>query len=116
MSDETTTEISEDDQEITKADKTEKHEDTEIGVVKRSDRTVKQRVKDAKQRAIDKFEHGELDDEYRVVRMANGKYRTYKRKEPLAPTPINVNQVAANKPRKEIMIEDDDDEPTIEKR
>ena len=81
--------------------------------IKQSNKTQKQMVKDSKQRAIDNFNKGIVDPEWRVVKMSNGKYRTYKRKEPLAPTPINVNQVAANKPRKEIMIEDDDDEPVV---
>ena len=72
------------------------------GIVRRSDKTVKQTVKDAKQRAIDDFKRGVVNPEYRVVKMANGKYRTYKRKQPLAPTPIKLNQVPENKRSSEV--------------
>ena len=66
--------------------------------IRKGNKTPKQLIKDSKQRAIEKFKRGEIDDEWRVVLMSNGKYRTYKRKEPLTPTPINVNQVKVNKP------------------
>ena len=72
------------------------------GIVRRSDKTVKQTVKDAKQRAIDDFKRGVVNPEYRVVKMANGKYRTYKRKQPLAPEPIKLNQVPENKRSSEV--------------
>lgn len=71
------------------------------GIVRRSDKTVKETVKDRKQRAIDNFKNGMIDPEYRVVQMANGKYRTYKRKTPLEVEPINVNQIQPNKPLRE---------------
>ena len=65
---------------------------------KKSNKTSRQLAKDAKEKAIEKFKNGQVDDEYRVVKCSNGKYRCYKRKEPLPPTPINVNQVMSNKP------------------
>ena len=68
----------------------------------RSDKTKFERAKDAKQRAIDNFTRGVLDPEFRVVKMSNGKYRTYKRKDPLPPDPINVNQIPENKRSSEI--------------
>ena len=66
--------------------------------IKKSNKTSKQMVKESKQRAIDNYNKGIIDPEWRVVKMSNGKYRTYKRKEPLPPDPINVNQVMPNKP------------------
>ena len=83
---------------------------------KPSNKTQKQLIKDSKQRAIDNFNKGIIDPEWRVVKMSNGKFRTYKRKESLAPTPINVNQIKPNKPSKQIIIEEDDEEPMIEKK
>ena len=72
--------------------------DLNDGIVRRSDKTVKEKFKDSKQRAIEAFKQGQIDPEFRVVKMANGKFRCYKRKEPLTPTPINVNQIQPNKP------------------
>ena len=63
----------------------------------RSDKTKFERAKDSKERAIEAFKHGQIDPEYRVVKMTNGKFRCYKRKEPLTPTPINVNQIQPNR-------------------
>ena len=82
--------------------------DLNDGIVRRSDKTVKETVKDAKQRAIDNFKRGVIDPEYRVVKMANGKYRTYKRKESLPPDPIKLNQVAENKRSCDIVNSVDD--------
>ena len=84
--------------------------------IKQSNKTQKQMIKDSKQRAIDNFNKGIVDPEWRVVKMTNGKYRTYKRKEPLAPTPINVNQIKPNKPGKQVVDDSDDEEPVIEKK
>ena len=97
----------EQDQENDKSVESEAEEiknDIEVndGIVRRSDKTVKQTVKDAKQRAIDDFKRGVVNPEYRVVKMANGKYRTYKRKQPLAPEPIKLNQVPENKRSSEV--------------
>ena len=76
------------------------------GKVYRSDKTVKERFKDSKLRAIEAFKHGQIDPEFRVVKMANGKFRCYKRKTPLIQDPINVNQIQPNT-RNVQMIEDD---------
>ena len=83
-----------------KQEKKVKNEELDLndGIVRRSDKTVKERFRDSKQRAIEAFKRGELDPEFRVVKMSNGKFRCYKRKEPLTPTPINVNQVQPNIP------------------
>ena len=106
-----------DEQMSTNADKDEVEakdgSSTPKDVVMKVNKTKRQLTYDAKQEAIEKFKRGELDDMYRVVHMSNGKYRCYKRKEPLAPTPINVNQAAANNPGKQIIIEDDDDEEPV---
>ena len=80
------------------------------GTVRRSDKTQKETVKDCKKRAIEAFKHGQIDPEYRVVQMGNGKYRTYKRKTPLIQDPINVNQIQPNKPSNN---DDETPEPTI---
>jgi len=72
-----------------------------ITKTKRSDSTKAELEKQAKQRAIDNFQKGITDLEYRVVQMTNGKFRCYKRKEPLAPTPIKLNQIPENKPSDE---------------
>ena len=63
---------------------------------KRSDKTKAELKKDAKQRAIDNFQRGIPDPEFRVVKLNSGKYRCYPRKEPLQPEPIKLNQVAIN--------------------
>ena len=80
------------------------------GIVRRSDKTVKQTIKDAKQRAIDNFKRGVIDPEYRVVKMGSGKYRTYKRKEILPPEPIKLNQVPENKPSNLVQANDEIEE------
>ena len=111
MSDnEETVENPELDNEQSKSEIDENKEEVKIdevndGIVRRSDKTVKERAKDAKQRAIDNFKRGIPDPEFKVVKMANGKYRTYKRKEPLAPDPIKFNQVPENKRSSEIVAE-----------
>ena len=73
------------------------------GPVRRSDKTQKETVKDCKKRAIEAFKNGQIDPEYRVVQMGNGKYRTYKRKTPLVADPINVNQIQHNTRNVEIV-------------
>ena len=70
--------------------------DLNDGKVYRSDKTVKEQFKDSKLRAIEAFKHGQIDPEFRVVKMANGKFRCYKRKTPLVQEPINVNQIQPN--------------------
>ena len=70
--------------------------DLNDGKVYRSDKTVKEQFKDSKLRAIEAFKQGQIDPEFRVVRMANGKFRCYKRKTPLVQEPINVNQIRPN--------------------
>ena len=62
----------------------------------RSDKTKFEVAKDSKERAIEAFKHGQVDPEYRVVKMTNGKFRCYKRKTPLVQEPINVNQIQPN--------------------
>ena len=97
------------DVEETNNDENNEHENNEKKVkhveielksnkTQRSDKTKFERAKDSKQRAIEAFKQGQIDPEFRVVKMANGKFRCYKRKEPLTPTPINVNQIQPNKP------------------
>lgn len=76
--------------------------DLKPGKTQRSDKTKFERTKDAKQRAIDNFKRGVLDPEYRVVKMSNEKYRCYKRKDSLPPSPINVNQIPPNLPSSQI--------------
>ena len=109
-----------DEQMSTNADKDEVEAENEPStpkdVVLKVNKTKRQLAYDAKQEAIEKFKRGELDDMYRVVHMSNGKYRCYKRKEPLTPTPINVNQIKPNKPDKQVVIEDDDEEPVVVKK
>ena len=118
MSDEeTTTTQNEAEEEVNEQPPAPTAEAVTAPTIKQSNKTQKQMIKDSKQRAIDNFNKGIVDPEWRVVKMTNGKYRTYKRKEPLAPTPINVNQVAVNKPSKQIVIEDEDDyEPVVVKK
>ena len=55
---------------------------------KRSDPTKGELVALAKKRAIENFEKGIADPEYRVTKMTNGKYRCYKRKVDLPPEPV----------------------------
>ena len=68
----------------------------------RSDKTKFEVARDSKQRAIDNFKNGITDPEYRVVKMTNGKFRCYKRKQPLIVEPINVNQIQPNLPTQTI--------------
>ena len=115
---EQTTEKLENDHENTNSVESESNEKVENdfekndGIVRRSDKTQKQRAKDAKTRAIDNFKRGVIDPEFRVVKMQNGKYRTYKRKEPL-PETINVNQVPENKPTSQVEAEPLPPQPRI---
>ena len=74
---------------------------------KRSDKTKAELKKDAKQRAIDNFQRGIPDPEFRVVKLNSGKYRCYPRKEPLQPEPIKLNQIAENKKSEEIITSAD---------
>ena len=69
-------------------------------------KTKAESTKDAKARAIDNFQKGIEDPDYRVCLMKNGQYRCYKRKSPvLQPpppnNPINLNQIPENKPKAE---------------
>jgi len=68
---------------------------------KRSDKTKAELTKQAKDRAIENFNRGIADPEYKVVKMTNGKFRCYKRKESLPPEPIKLNQIPENKPSDE---------------
>ena len=115
-----TMDIPEADHEQTKLDNEEIEEPKKIkkveinlnrGTVRRSDKTVKETVKDSKQRAIEAFKNGQIDPEYRVVLMGNGKYRTYKRKTPLVTEPINVNQIQPNLPTQ--IINEQQPEPVM---
>lgn len=63
---------------------------------KRSDPTKKELIALAKKRAIDNFEKGIVDLEYRITKMANGKYRCYKRKVDLPPEPVKQDQIPKN--------------------
>ena len=76
-----------------------KHVEIELksNKTQRSDKTKFERAKDSKQRAIEAFKQGQIDPEFRVVKMTNGKFRCYKRKEPLIQEPINVNQIQPNR-------------------
>ena len=70
---------------------------------KRTYKTKHETAKESRQRAIDNFQRGIVDPEYKVVKMSNGKYRCYPRKEPLQPEPIKLNQIAENKKSEEII-------------
>ena len=72
---------------------------------KRTYKTKFEAAKESKQRAIENFKRGVVDPEYKVVKMSNGKFRCYPRKEPLAPDPIEFNQVPENKRSSEISTE-----------
>ena len=63
---------------------------------KRSDPTKGELVALAKKRAIENFEKGIADPEYRVTKMTNGKYRCYKRKVDLPPEPVKQDQIPKN--------------------
>ena len=63
---------------------------------KRSDPTKKELIALAKKRAIENFEKGIVDLEYRITKMANGKYRCYKRKVDLPPEPVKQDQIPKN--------------------
>ena len=62
----------------------------------RSDPTKRELIAIAKKRAIDNFEKGIADPEYRVTKMTNGKYRCYKRKVDLPPEPVKQDQIPKN--------------------
>ena len=63
---------------------------------KRSDPTKSELIALAKKRAIENFEKGIADPEYRVTKMKNGKYRCYKRKVDLPPDPVKQDQIPKN--------------------
>ena len=63
---------------------------------KRSDPTKSELIALAKKRAIENFEKGIADPEYRVTKMTNGKYRCYKRKVDLPPEPVKQDQIPKN--------------------
>ena len=83
-------------------------EKVEKSYSKRSDKTKAERTKESKQRAIDNFNRGIPDPEFRVVKLNSGKFRCYPRKQPLPPEPIKLNQVPENKPSSQVesVIED----------
>ena len=62
----------------------------------RSDPTKRELIAIAKKRAIDNFEKGIADPEYKVTKMTNGKYRCYKRKVDLPPEPVKQDQIPKN--------------------
>lgn len=85
---------------------------------KRSDPTKKELVALAKKRAIDNFEKGIADPEYRVTKMTNGKYRCYKRKVDLPPEPIKQDQIPKNLKSSDVVndtINDKQSEPISDK-
>ena len=85
---------------------------------KRSDPTKKELVALAKKRAIDNFEKGIADPEYRVTKMTNGKYRCYKRKVDLPPEPIKQDQIPKNLKSSDVVndtINDKQSEPITDK-
>ena len=90
----------EEEQQQEQPETVENHEETAVNEQKPVEKTPKLTAKEllaqAKQRAIDNFEKGIEDLEFKVVKCKNGKYRCTKRKEPLPPTPINVNQIEPN--------------------
>ena len=72
---------------------------------KRSDPTKGELVALAKKRAIDNFEKGIADPEYRVTKMTNGKYRCYKRKVDLPPEPVKQDQIPKNVRSSDVVTE-----------
>ena len=85
---------------------------------KRSDPTKGELIALAKKRAIDNFEKGIADPEYRVTKMINGKYRCYKRKVDLPPEPIKQDQIPKNIKSSDIVsdkISEPSSEPTTNK-
>ena len=72
---------------------------------KRSDPTKGELVALAKKRAIDNFEKGIADPEYRVTKMVNGKYRCFKRKVDLPPEPIKQDQIPKNLKSSDVVSE-----------
>ena len=85
---------------------------------KRSDPTKGELVALAKKRAIDNFEKGIADPEYRVTKMVNGKYRCFKRKVDLPPEPIKQDQIPKNLKSSDVVsdkISDKQSEPITDK-
>ncbi len=85
---------------------------------KRSDPTKGELVALAKKRAIDNFEKGIADPEYRVTKMVNGKYRCFKRKVDLPPEPIKQDQIPKNLKSSDVVsdtINDKINEPITDK-
>ena len=85
---------------------------------KRSDPTKGELVALAKKRAIDNFEKGIADPEYRVTKMVNGKYRCFKRKVDLPPEPIKQDQIPKNLKSSDVVsepISDKINEPITDK-
>ena len=85
---------------------------------KRSDPTKAELVALAKKRAIDNFEKGIADPEYRVTKMVNGKYRCFKRKVDLPPEPIKQDQIPKNLKSSDVVndkISDKQSEPITDK-
>ena len=85
---------------------------------KRSDPTKGELVALAKKRAIDNFEKGIADPEYRVTKMVNGKYRCFKRKVDLPPEPIKQDQIPKNLKSSDVVsdkINDKISEPITDK-
>ena len=77
----------------------------EIKETKRSDLTKKELAAIAKQRAIENFNNGVIDPEYKVTKMKNGKFRCTKRKTDLPPEPIKQDQIPDNVKSSEKTIE-----------
>ena len=73
----------------------EVHEEQTVKT-QRSDPTKRELIAIAKKRAIDNFEKGIADPEYKVTKMTNGKYRCYKRKVDLPPEPVKQDQIPKN--------------------
>ena len=87
-------------------------------MTKRSDPTKGELVALAKKRAIDNFEKGIADPEYRVTKMVNGKYRCFKRKVDLPPEPIKQDQIPKNLKSSDVVndtINDKQSEPISDK-
>ena len=82
---------------------------------KRSDPTKGELVALAKKRAIDNFEKGIADPEYRVTKMVNGKYRCFKRKVDLPPEPIKQDQIPKNLKSSDV-VSDKQSEPINDKQ
>ena len=82
----------------------EVHEEQTVKT-QRSDPTKRELIAIAKKRAIDNFEKGIADPEYRVTKMKNGKYRCYKRKVDLPLEPVKEDQIPKNRRSSDVINE-----------